>query len=87
MKYIKLGKESSAELICGGNRLDRPGFFIEPTIFSNCTQDMEIVQDEIFGPVTSVLKFSEAEEALSIANNTEYGLVGSVFSEDAKKVH
>jgi len=86
MSYIEKGKKS-AELICGGNRLEREGFFVEPTIFGNCNKDMEIVKDEIFGPVISVLKFNDLEEAISLANNTEYGLSGGVFSTDSKKVH
>ena len=82
MSYIEKGKKSSAELICGGNRIEREGFFVEPTIFGNCTEDMEIVRDEIFGPVISVLKFNDIDEAIELANNTKYGLVGAVFSED-----
>lgn len=70
MGFIERAKSTSAELICGGNKLDRKGFFIEPTIYGNCTQEMEIVKDEIFGPVTSVLKFSDLEESIQIANNS-----------------
>ena len=81
MGYINKGKKS-AELICGGNKLDRDGFFVEPTIFGNCKPDIEIMCEEIFGPVTSVIKFSDAEEALNIANNSDYGLVGAVYSKD-----
>ena len=86
MSYIEKGKQS-AELITGGKRLDRDGFFVQPTLFGNCSTDMEIVKDEIFGPVLSTLKFKEIDEAISIANNTTYGLVGGVFSADSKKVH
>ena len=82
MSYIKKGKESSAELICGGNQLEREGFFVEPTIFGNCTPDMDIVKNEIFGPVASVLRYKELDEAISIANNSKYGLAGGVFSAD-----
>ena len=84
MSYINKGKQT-AELICGGNKLDRDGFFVEPTIFGNCKPDIEIMCDEIFGPVTSVIKFSEAEEALNIANHSDYGLVGAVFTKDQAK--
>ena len=82
MSYIDKGKKSKAELICGGNRLDREGFFVEPTIFGNCSNDMEICRDEIFGPVISVLKFNDLDEAIGLANDTPYGLFGAVFSAD-----
>ena len=81
MSYIEKGKKS-ANLICGGHQLDRAGYFIEPTIFADCTADMEIVNNEIFGPVLSVLKFDELEEAVSLANNSSYGLVSAVFTTD-----
>ena len=61
--YIESGKKS-ADLILGGNRLDREGFFIEPTIFGNCKLDSDIMRDEIFGPVVSVVKFTELDEAI-----------------------
>jgi len=81
MGYIKSGVEEGAKLVTGGNRIDRPGYFVEPTLFSNCTDDMKIVKEEIFGPVMTVLKFSDTEEVIKRANNTKYGLVGGVFSE------
>lgn len=66
----------------GGHRLNRPGFFLEPTVFTGVEPDMEIAQTEVFGPVLSVLKFTGEEEALTIANGTDYGLVGGVFTAD-----
>jgi acyl-CoA reductase-like NAD-dependent aldehyde dehydrogenase len=81
MGYIKSGVDEGAKLVTGGNRIDRPGYFVEPTLFSNCTDDMKIVKEEIFGPVMTVLKFSDTEEVIKRANNTKYGLVGGVFSE------
>lgn len=86
MGFIEKGKKS-AELVCGGNKLDRDGFFVEPTIFTNVTNDMEIAKDEIFGPVTSVFRYSDLDEAIAIANDTPYGLAGAVFSTDQKKCH
>jgi acyl-CoA reductase-like NAD-dependent aldehyde dehydrogenase len=68
-------------LVTGGNRIERAGYFIEPTLFSDCKDDMKIVKEEIFGPVITVLKFSDTEEVIKRANNSKYGLVGGVFSE------
>ena len=64
----------------GGKRIDRPGNFIQPTVFTDCTHEMKIVQEEIFGPVLSVMKFSDVDEVIAKANDTKYGLVGAVFS-------
>merc|ERR1712060_473319 len=71
--YIESGKQEGATVVTGGSRIDRPGFFLEPTLFTGVTPEMRIAQEEIFGPVTSVLKFKSGEnsvqDALSIANN------------------
>jgi aldehyde dehydrogenase (NAD+) len=69
-------------MVTGGKRLDREGYFVEPTLFTEVDPNMRIAQEEIFGPVLSVIKFKDLEEAISIANNSEYGLVGGVFSKD-----
>ena len=74
-------------MITGGKRIDRPGYFIQPTIFTNCNHDMRIVQEEIFGPVVSIMKFSDIDEVIQRANSVKYGLTGAVFSEDARKCH
>jgi len=66
----------------GGRKLNRPGFFLEPTVFTYVEQEMTIAQEEVFGPVLSVLKFGSDEEAMDIANGTQYGLVGGVFTRD-----
>ena len=70
LNYIRLGKEEGARLVLGGERLDRPGYFIPPTIFADVTDDMTIAKEEIFGPVLSVLKFSDADEVVRRANDT-----------------
>ena len=71
--------------------MNRPGFFVEPTIFADCNRDMKIVREEIFGPVVTVQKFKSGEgsleEALSIANDSDYGLVGGVFTQDKSKAN
>jgi aldehyde dehydrogenase (NAD+) len=82
--YVKSGVDSGATLVTGGKRIDRPGFFIEPSVFINCKDDMKHVKEEIFGPVASILKFSDTEEVIQRANNSQYGLYGAVFSESMK---
>eukprot|EP01025_Chloroclados_australasicus_P042240 TRINITY_DN4495_c0_g2_i1.p1 TRINITY_DN4495_c0_g2~~TRINITY_DN4495_c0_g2_i1.p1 ORF type:complete len:507 (-),score=88.23 TRINITY_DN4495_c0_g2_i1:920-2392(-) len=75
MHYIKVGKESGAQLMCGGAAVDREGFFVQPTVFGNVMDDMEIAVDEIFGPVLSCSKYTDLDDALERANQTEYGLL------------
>ena len=89
--YIATGKSEGAHLVYGGSRvktvpLDR-GNFVEPTIFSGCTDDMTIVREEIFGPVMSVLKFKDEDEAITRANATQYGLAAGVFTRDLARAH
>lgn len=82
--YIKSGLEQGAKLACGGGRpkgLEK-GYFVEPTIFVDVNNDMKIAQEEIFGPVLSVIKYSAVEEAIKMANDVIYGLAGAVWSED-----
>jgi aldehyde dehydrogenase (NAD+) len=76
-----------ARIQTGGHKLNNQGFFLEPTIISDVTPQMEIAQTEVFGPVLSVMRYSTEEEALSIINGTEYGLVGGVFTKDLNKAH
>ncbi|MGE5701093.1 MAG: aldehyde dehydrogenase family protein [Clostridia bacterium] len=89
LSYIEIGKQEGARLICGGNRITAngmdKGYFVEPTIFADCTSDMRIVQEEIFGPVLAVLKFKDEEEAVRLANDSVYGLAGGVFTVDGAK--
>ncbi|AUO12750.1 aldehyde dehydrogenase family protein [Priestia megaterium] len=89
LKYIEIGKQEGARLVCGGNRISssglEKGFFVEPTVFSNVTSNMKIVQDEIFGPVVVIQTFKDEKEAIKLANDTEYGLAGSVFTNDGAK--
>ncbi|WP_088044221.1 aldehyde dehydrogenase family protein [Bacillus sp. EAC] len=87
--YIQLGQEEGAKIACGGKRILEKGFekgyFVEPTVFVDVEQHMRIVQEEIFGPVVCIQKFSTEEEALKLANGTVYGLAGAVFSKDGAK--
>ena len=78
---IDAGREAGATLVCGGGELDSPaGRFVEPTVFADVAPDMTIARDEIFGPVLSILTFETEEEALRIANDTCYGLAGSIWT-------
>jgi len=80
MSYIDAGKAAGATVETGGKRKGDKGYFIEPTIFSNVTEDMKIVQEEIFGPVCSISKFKTKEEAIRVGNSTTYGLAAAVHT-------
>ncbi|AOA62394.1 Aldehyde dehydrogenase [NAD(P)+] 1 [Komagataella phaffii CBS 7435] len=81
--YIQKGKDEGAKLVIGDEPVTfESGYWIHPTIFVDCTQDMSIVKDEIFGPVVAISKFHSQEEAIELANDTEYGLAAMVFSKD-----
>lgn len=79
--YVEIGK-SEGELIIGGSIADRAGYFMPPTIFQNVSAGAVIEQEEIFGPVLSLIPFEDEEEAIAIANGTEYGLVAGVFTKN-----
>ncbi len=87
MDFIERGKAQGAECVTGGNRVGDKGYFIEPTVFDNVSDDMDIAQKEIFGPVMSVLKFSDMGEVIERGNNTFYGLAAAVWTRDVKKAH
>ncbi|KAI9724199.1 MAG: aldehyde dehydrogenase (NAD(P)(+)) ald5 [Chrysothrix sp. TS-e1954] len=80
MGYIDAGKKAGAKVETGGERKGNVGYFIEPTIFSNVTEDMKIMQEEIFGPVCSIAKFKTKEEAIRVGNSTTYGLAAAVHT-------
>ncbi|GAE33365.1 betaine-aldehyde dehydrogenase [Halalkalibacter akibai] len=87
--YVEIAKQEGAKLVLGGKRPEAPelqdGFFYEPTIFTDCTSDMRIVQEEVFGPILTIEKFSTTEEVITKANDTIYGLAGAVWSKDIEK--
>lgn len=84
MEYVEIGKNDGAKLAAGGNRLDKgahsKGWFHEPTVFVDCSPQMRICQEEIFGPVVSVMPCDSLTEALEIANGVEYGLSASIYT-------
>ncbi|ONK79402.1 uncharacterized protein A4U43_C01F5990 [Asparagus officinalis] len=85
--YIKSGLDSGASLITGGERIGSKGYVIEPTIFSDVKDDMAIAKDEIFGPVQTILKFNDLDEAIKRANNSRYGLAAGVFTSNIGKAN
>jgi methylmalonic acid semialdehyde dehydrogenase len=90
LSYVDIGREDGAELKCGGqraegDRLDK-GYFVRPTVFDRVTPDMRIAREEIFGPVLSVLRVKDFDEAMRVANDSEYGLSSSIFTNDATRI-
>lgn len=89
LKYIEIGKEEGASVLTGGKRSNRKdlkdGYFVEPTIFTNTTEDMKIVKEEIFGPVLVIQTFKNEQDAIMKANNSDYGLAAGVFTKDGAK--
>jgi aldehyde dehydrogenase (NAD+) len=87
MGYIEVGMREGAQMLCGGNRVGDKGFFIEPTVFTDVRDDMKIAQEEIFGPVMSIIKFKDVDEVIQRANSTMYGLAAGVWTKDITKAH
>jgi len=89
--YIEAGKEEGARLLTGGKRLSDPhlakGFYVEPTVFADVTMDMRIAKEEIFGPVLSVLEWSDEDNMLAQVNQVEYGLTCSIWTNDLATAH
>ena len=87
LDYIAIGVREGASLVTGGRRLDGPGYFVGPTVFANVDHDMRISQEEIFGPVVSVVRFEDEDDAITKANGTRYSLAAGVWSRDIGRVH
>jgi aldehyde dehydrogenase (NAD+) len=87
LRYIDLGKKGGAKCVTGGGRAGDRGYFIEPTLFDNVTDQMAIAREEIFGPVMSVLTFKDVDEVIRRGNDTFYGLAAAVWTKDISKAH
>ncbi|MDG3580297.1 MULTISPECIES: aldehyde dehydrogenase family protein [Rhizobiaceae] len=86
MAYIEIARGEGAELVFGGRRLERetPGYFLEPALFVNSTNDMRVNREEVFGPVASVIKVADYEEAVAVANDTDFGLASGICTTSLK---
>jgi aldehyde dehydrogenase (NAD+) len=87
LDYVNIGSREGAKLATGGTRYGSSGYFVNPTVFANVEHEMRISQEEIFGPVASVIKFENDDEAIRIANGTTYSLAAGVWSADIARVH
>ena len=87
--YIASGREEGGTVVAGGELtdVDGKGFFVQPTLIADCKQGMKVVQEEIFGPVIVVVPFDDADEAVSLANSTDFGLYDYVFSKDTARAY
>ena len=85
MSYIQAGTEAGATVLTGGTRREGAGYFIRPTLFTNVKEHMSIYTEEIFGPVGVIVKFKTEDEAISMANNSNYGLSSHIYSQDISR--
>jgi aminomuconate-semialdehyde/2-hydroxymuconate-6-semialdehyde dehydrogenase len=87
MGYIDLARQEGGMIVAGGNRVDRPGYFVEPTIVTGLGYRCRVLQEEIFGPVVTITPFDDEEEAIRFANSTRYGLSATVWTRDLSRAH
>ena len=89
LSYVKIGTDEGATLLCGGEQFTENGLekgcFIRPTLLGNVTNDMRVAKEEIFGPVACIIKFKSEDEVIEMANDSEYGLGGAVFTNDINR--
>src|SRR5207253_10183707 len=87
MGYIDLAKQEGGTIAAGGRRVDRKGYFVEPTVITGLGCDCRVLQEEIFGPVVTIAPFDDEEQAVAFANSTRYGLSASVWTRDLSRAH
>jgi acyl-CoA reductase-like NAD-dependent aldehyde dehydrogenase len=87
MNYVQIGKQEGASVAIGGSRIGTKGYFMKPTVLEGVTNSMRVAQEEIFGPVASVIKFKDLEEGIREANNSQFGLAAAIWTRDIKKAH
>src|SRR6201991_936826 len=87
MGFIDEGKSDGVEVVAGGYRLDRKGYFVHPTVLTNVDTDMRLYRQEIFGPVVTILPFDDEEDGLAMANDTTYGLAATAWTQNVGRAH
>jgi betaine-aldehyde dehydrogenase len=87
LHYIRLGRDEGARLITGGGRPDRPGYFVQPTLFADATASMAIAREEIFGPVGTIIAFDDDQHAVALANDSDYALAATLWTADLSRAH
>jgi phenylacetaldehyde dehydrogenase len=85
--YLSIGVSEGADIVYGGGRFDNAGYFVEPTVFGGVSNDMRLAREEIFGPVAALIPFREVDEAVRIANDTDYGLAAAVATTSVSTAH
>lgn len=85
--YLESGASQGAQAVCGGGKVEGDGYFIEPTLLIDTKPDMQVIQEEIFGPVVAAVSYDDPEEVVATANNTIYGLAAAVWTRDVSKAH